>query len=178
MIAYHVFVTTADDYPSRREPYRKAHLERLMELRSRTLCVGGGPAPDGRSADVFYRVEQPGDITRLIEDDPYYTGGAWIAYRARSFSQFLEPWEFPPLVLDGSRRATIVEGEVTDPEMAAFALIEARGAGRMAFGGVFPDGQSLSLMRSADQAEAVAALEETGFWKPGTLRGRPLLHVL
>jgi uncharacterized protein len=178
MIAYHVFVTTVEDYPSRREPYRKAHLERLIELRSRALCVGGGPAPDGRSADVFYRVEQPGDITRLVEEDPYYAGGAWTAYRARSFSQFLEPWDVPSLALHGSRRVTLVEGETTDPEMAAFSLIEARGAGRMAFGGVFPDGQTLCLMRSADQAEAVAALGETGFWKLETLRGRPLLHVL
>ena len=178
VIVYHAGVTTAADYLTRREPHRTAHLERLTALRARGLCIGGGPAPDGLSADIFYRVEQPGDVTRLIEEDPYFTGGAWTAYRTRSFAQFLEPWELPPVVLDGSRLVTLVEGEAADPEMASFALIEARGAGRMAFGGFFPDGQTLALMRASDPDEAVASLGETGLWKPATLRGRPLLHVL
>ncbi len=137
MIVYHAGVTTAADYITRREPHRKAHLERLTALRARGLCIGGGPAPDGLSADIFYRVEQPGDVTRLIEEDPYFTGGAWTAYRTRSFAQC-----------------------------------------RMTFGGFFPDGQTLALMRTSDPDEAVASLGETGLWKPETLRGRPLLHVL
>lgn len=178
MIVSHVFITTVEDYPLRREPYRAAHLERLLALRARGLCVGGGPAPDGRTADILYRTEQPGDLTRLIEDDPYFTGGVWTAYSVRTFAQFLEPWEMPPPVLDGSRRVTLVEGETADVEMASFALIEARGAGEMAFGGFFPDGQTLCLMRSADPAHAVARLDETGLWKAGSLRGRPLLFVL
>jgi len=178
VIVYHVAVTTAADYPARREPHRTAHLDRLLALRAKGLCVGGGPAPDGRSADLFYRVDQPGDVTRLIEDDPYVTGGAWTNYEARSFSQFLEPWDLPPLVTDGSRRVTLVEGEAADVEMASFALIEARGAGRMAFGGFFPGGLTLALMRTSEPDEAVAQLRETGFWKPETLRGRSFLHVL
>ena len=178
MIVYHVAVRTVEDYPVRREPHRQAHIERLLALRARGLCVGGGPAPDGRSADIFYRTDQPADITRLVEEDPYFTGGVWIAYHPRTFSQFLEPWEPPPPVLDGSRRVTIVEGDTPDVEMASFALIEARGAGSMAFGGFFPGGQTLCLMRAADPADAVAELDATGLWNPGTLRGRPLLHVL
>ncbi len=178
MIVYHVAVTTAEDYLTRREPHRQAHLDRLLALRAKGLCLGGGPAPDGRSADLFYRVDQPEDVTRLIEDDPYTTGGAWTTYGARSFSEFLEPWELPPLVIDGSRRVTLVEGETADVEMASFALIEARGAGRMAFGGFFPGGLTLALMRAAEPDEAVAHLRETGLWKPETIRGRPLCHVL
>ncbi len=178
MIVSHVSIDTVEDYPVRREPHRAAHLERLVALRAGGLCVGGGPAPDGRTADVWYRTEQPGDLTRLIEEDPYVTGGVWTAYRVRTFTQFLEPWEVPPLVLDGSRRVTVVEGETADVEMASFALIEARGAGLMAFGGFFADGQTLCVMRSADPAPAIARLEETHFWTAGSLRGRPLLHVL
>ena len=178
MIVSHVAIETVEDYLVRREPHRAAHLERLVALRTRGLCVGGGPAPDGRTADVLYRTEQPGDLTRLIEEDPYVTGGVWIAYRVRTFSQFLEPWEVPPLVLDGSRRVTLVEGETPDVEMASFALIEARGAGRMTLGGFFPDGRTLCLMRASDPDEAVASLNDTGLWTPETLRGRPLLHVL
>ena len=102
----------------------------------------------------------------------------WTAYQPRTFSQFLEPWELLPPVLDGSRRVTIVEGRTADVEMASFALIEARGAGRMTFGGFFPDGETLCLMRDADPSLAVARLHETGLWTAGTLRGRSLLHVL
>src|SRR5436309_1933988 len=125
MIVCHVAFTAAPDYLTRREPHRRAHLERLMALRERGFCLGGGPAPDGAGADVFYRVEQPRDIARLVEEDPYFTGGAWTDYRPRSFSRFLEAWELPPLVIDGSRRVTVVEGEAADIEMASFALIEA-----------------------------------------------------
>ena len=178
MIVYHVGVTAADDYLTRREGHRSAHLERIIALRASGLCLGGGPAPDGRTADLFYRVEQPADVTRLVEEDPYYTGGVWKAYSAESFARFLEPWQMPPVVIDGSRRASVVEGLAADVEMASFALIEARGAGRMTLGGFFSDGRTLCLMRASDPEEAVASLRETGLWKPETLRGRPLLHVL
>jgi len=84
----------------------------------------------------------------------------------------------PPVVLDGSRQVTIVEGEAPDSEMASFALVEARGAGRMAFGGFFPGGSTWALMRSPDAELALADLEASGLWKPGSLTARPLLHVL
>jgi uncharacterized protein YciI len=178
VIVYHVAVTTADDYLRKREPHRKAHLERLTALRGHGLVIGGGPSPDGRGADVFYRVGQPDDLRRLVEEDPYFTGGVWAAYTPRSFAQFLEPWELPPLVVDGSRTVTVVEGVATDVEMASFALIEARGGGRMAFGGFFPGGDTLAVMRGDDAAKALAELSATGFWTAETLRARPLLHVL
>ncbi len=178
MIVYHVAVTTVADYAARREPHRGAHLDRLVALRERGLVVGGGPAPDGRTADLFYRVGQPADLARLVEEDPYFTGGAWTAYRSRTFSEFLEPWERPPVVTDGSRRACLVEGAAPDVEMASLALVEARGAGRLAFGGFFPGGETLAVMRLAEPSAAVDALAATGFWKPGTLRARPWLHVL
>jgi uncharacterized protein len=178
MIVYHVAIDTAGDYVARREPHRRAHLERLMGLRAQGLVIGGGPSPDGRGADIFYRVPQPDDLRRLVEEDPYFTGGAWAGYRSRSFAQFLEPWELPPLVTDGSRPVMIAEGVAPDVEMASFALIEARGAGRMAFGGFFPDGRTLALMCSPDAAEATGWLADTGLWAAETLTARPLLYVL
>jgi uncharacterized protein YciI len=178
VIVYHVAITTGDDYLQKREPHRKAHLERLMGLRSQGLVIGGGPTPDGRGADLFYRVEQPDHLRRLVEEDPYFTGGVWPTYSPRSFAQFLEPWELPPLVTDGSRRVTVVEGTTSDVEMASFALIEARGAGRMAFGGFFPGGETLALMRGEDAGKALDELRATGFWDAASLRARPLLHVL
>jgi uncharacterized protein YciI len=178
VIVYHVAVTTAEDYAARREPYRAAHLGRLSALRDHGLVVGGGPAPDGGRVDLFYRVGQPADLARLVEEDPYFTGRAWTAYQSRTFSEFLEPWERPPLVTDGSRQATLVEGTTAEVEMASFALIEARGNGRMAFGGFFPGGETLAVMRATDPAAAVGELAATGFWQAGTLRARPWLYVL
>ncbi len=178
MIVFHIAVTAADDYATRREAHRRAHLERLQGLRAAGILIGGGPAPDGRTADIFYRLQQPGQLKHAIEEDPYWTGGVWTGYEPRSFAQFVEPWELPPVVLDGSRRVTIVEGPVADHEMAQFALIELRGAGRLAFGGFFEGGGTLAVARTADPAQALAWLGDSGFWKPGTLTTRPLLHVL
>ena len=73
---------------------------------------------------------------------------------------------------------TLVEGLAPDVEMASFALIEARGAGRMAFGGFFPGGHTLALMRSPNEADALKELRDSGFWDPASLRARPLLYVL
>ena len=40
--------------------------------------------------------------------------------------------------------------------MAQFALIEMRGAGRVAFGGFFEDGGTLAIVKTADADEAAA----------------------
>jgi hypothetical protein len=178
MIVVHVAVTTSDDYLTRREPYRQAHIERLLALRGAGALIGGGPAPDGRTADLFYRLARPDELARLVEEDPYYARGAWTRYASRSFSTFVEPWEPVPVVLDGSRRVTIVEGPAAEPDMAEFALIELRGAGRLAFGGFLGGAETLAVVRSPDAAEAVGWLGETGFWALERLRARALFHVL
>jgi len=178
VIVSHVRITAADDYLERRAAHRAAHLERIVELRKRGFVIGGGPSPDGKTADLVYRSPQAGDLKRLVEEDPYWTGGVWKTWHSSDFAQFLEPWELPPVVTDGSRAVIIVEGEAPDVEMASFVLIEARGAGRMVFGGFFPGGLTWALMRSTEPDSILADLTETGFWKPGTLTTRPLLHVL
>src|SRR2546430_10965469 len=165
MIVFHVAITAAQDYATRREAYRRSHIERLQGLRAASILIGGGPAPDGTTADIFYRLQQPHQLKNAIEEDPYWTGGVWTRYEPRSFAQFVEPWEMVPVVLDGSRRATIVEGPAADHDMAQFALIEMRGGGRLAFGGFFEGGQTLALVKSADPAEALRWFAETGFWK-------------
>jgi predicted lysophospholipase L1 biosynthesis ABC-type transport system permease subunit len=48
----------------------------------------------------------------------------------------------------------------------------------MAFGGFFPGGATWALMRSPDADIALADLEASGLWKPGSLTTRSLLHVL
>ncbi len=178
MIVFHVAVSTADDYVARREPHRRMHLERLQGLRAAGIVVGGGPAPDGRGVDMFYRLQQPAQVKSVVEEDPYFVGGAWTGYAPRSFTHFVEPWEQVPLVLDGSRVATIVEGTAVDPDMAEFALIEARGAGRLAFGGFFDGARTLAVLKTPRADEAIGWLADTGFWTKDGLSARSWLYVL
>ena len=67
---------------------------------------------------------------------------------------------------------------MNEHDMAQFAMIEMRGAGRLAFGGFFEDGGTLAIAKTADPAEAVRWFAETSFWKPDALTTRPWLHVL
>jgi hypothetical protein len=178
MIVFHVAIVTVEDYAAKREPHRRAHIERLQGLRALGILIGGGPAPDGRSADLVYRLQRPEQLVNAIEEDPYWAGGVWTGYAPRSFAQFVEPWEQPPVVLDGSRPATIVEGPTADHDMAQFALIEMRGQGRLAFGGFFEDRRTWALARTADAGEARDWFSATGFWAAEALATRPFLHVL
>jgi uncharacterized protein YciI len=178
VIVFHVAITTHPDYLAKREPHRQAHIARLAGLRQGGAVIGGGPAPDGASVDLVYRLQQPAQLKLVIEEDPYWVGGAWTGYRERSFTEFVEPWQLPPIVLDGSRRVTVVEGRMNDPDMAQFVMIELRGAGRLVLGGAFPDGATLGMMKTEDAAEAARWFADTGFWMPESLTARPLLHVL
>ena len=178
MIVFHVDIATAPDYLAKREPHRRPHIERLAGLRELGAVIAGGPAPDGSRVEMVYRLQQPAQLKPAIEEDPYWLAGAWTGYRERSFTEFIEPWQLPPIVLDGSRAVTVVEGRMSDPDMAQFVMIEMRGAGRLVVGGSFGDGSTLGLMKTADAAQASAWFAETGFWTPESLVTRPLLHVL
>ncbi len=178
MIVFHVVITAAEDYATRREPHRRQHLHRIEGLRAAGAVIGGGPAPDGRTADLVYRLQKPEHLKLVVEEDPYWTAGVWTAYAAQSFREFVEPWELPPVVVDGSRQATIVEGPALDRDMAQFALIELRGGGRLGFGGFLESGEMWALCRTADAAEALGWFKEAGFWDAARLSARPLLHVL
>jgi uncharacterized protein YciI len=178
VIVYHVAIATADDYLTRREPHRQASFEYLMGLRAHGMMIAAGPALDGRSCDLFCRVQQPRDVDRLVEGSPLFIDGLWTGYAARSFAQFLEPWELPAPRPDETRLATLVEGATPDVEMASFVFIEERGAGRLLFVGFFPDGSSLAFTTLADPAAATAALEGSGLFTAGSLRARPLLHIV
>ena len=178
MIVYQIAITPVADYVARREPHRRAHIERLQGLRAAGILLGGGPSPDGTRVDLVYRLQRPDQIKHAIEEDPYWMGGAWTKYEPRSFAQFVEPWEMVPIVLDGSRTVTIVEGPVAEHDMAQFALIEMRGAGRLHLGGFFENGDTWALARTADAAEARRWFTESGFWKDDALTTRPFLHVL
>jgi uncharacterized protein YciI len=178
VIVFHVAVTAAPDYQTKREAHRREHIARLQGLRANSILIGAGPAPDGTTGDIFYRLQQPWQVKPAMEEDPYWIGGVWTKYEPRSFSHFIEPWELVPVVLDGSRTATIVEGPVADLDMAQIALVEMRGAGKLAFGGILEGGHTLVVMKTADADTAKGALAETGFWDTGNLTARSFFWVL
>lgn len=176
MIVSHVSFACGSDYVARRREHREALLHQLLGWRAQGVFIGGGPAPDGRTADAFFRTGQPSELEALIAENEFWRAGLWTGYTPRSFKEFVEPWQLPPV--DESRHATIVEGPTADHEMAQFALIEMRGAGQLAFGGFFEGGETLALVRTAEPEEARAWLAETGFWASDRLTTRPLIHVL
>ena len=180
MIVFHVAIATHPEYLTRREPHRRAHIERLAGLRQVGAVIGGGPAPDGSRVEIVYRLQQPAQLKPAIEEDPYWVGGAWTAYRERSFSEFVEPWRLPEIVLDGSRRVTVVEGQMSDPDMAQFVMIEMRGAGRLVFGGAFEGGAThvgVSFFAGFPDRPATAANETTGeALPPPTVASRSTSH--
>lgn len=178
MTVYHATIATSEDYVERRAKHRSAHLERILGLRTRGFVVAGGPAPDGRTAEIFYRGQQPSDVNRLIEEDPYYLAGVWKTYNLRAFTEFVDPLESPPLIIDGSRRVALVEGTAREVDSAKFAFTRLRGAGRLGFGGFFEGKGTLALLTTANAAEALGWLEETGFWEKGSLTARSFLYVL
>ena len=179
MTVVHVRFTCSDDYVVRREPVRHAHIERLERLRSAGALVAGGPAPDGRSAELFYRVPDQRALRTIVEEDPYHIVGGWTAYVAREYETFVDPWDAEPtIVLDGSRPALVVEGPTADRDMGQLALVQLRGAARIVFGGFLRDGSTVAVARTADPDEAIGWLTDTGSWKADDLTTRAWLYTI
>lgn len=155
---------------------RDTHHAQLEAWRAAGYLIGLGTAPDGRSAELVCRLARAEQLDRLWAEDHLAARGLWTGGTVRSFTVFVEPWELPPP--DPARQAVVVEGPVLEADLAQFALIELRGTGRMAFGGLFAGGGTWALLRTADPVEAVGWLGETGMWAPAALAARPLGWLL
>jgi len=173
---YHVHFTCAPDYMARRLPFRPAHLKQLGALRDEARVVAGGPEPDGTAANIFYRVADRAELTRLLEDNEFNRAGLFTANHPRAFSEFLDPIDRPPL--DAGLEAAIVEGTPTDRASARAGLAALQRDGRVAFGGFFEDGAGLAVVRSSSLDEAVHWLIEAGGWKESDLRPRSWSQTL
>ena len=67
----------------------------------------------------------------------------------------------------------------TEPERFAVDLVcRARQPGDLATLVFFADGSSLALMTLVEPAAALAALDASGLFTPGSLRTRPLVHFV
>src|SRR5262249_58067292 len=91
MIVLHVAIATSADYVTRREPHRRAHIERLGGLRAAGAVIGGGAAPHGKRVDLVYRLQRPDQLKPAIEEDPYWRAGARAAHPPRRLPNLLQP---------------------------------------------------------------------------------------
>jgi len=164
MTIYHVHFTCAPDYNARRLPFRPAHLAQLASLREHARVVAGGPEPDGTAANIFYRVADRAELSRLLAENEFQRAGLFIGHHVRAFTDFLEPIDRPPL--DAGLKTTLVEGAARDHATARATLIALRALGQVAFGGFLEDGTALAVVRSASPDEAVAWLTDRGGWGP------------
>src|SRR5262245_48501354 len=120
MPIYHVHFVCAPDYNARRLPFRPAHLKQLAGLREQGRVVAGGPEPDGTAAHIFYRVTEGGELARLLQENEFNRAGLFSASQPRTFAEFLEPLDLPPL--DAGLASTIVQGAVADRPAAHSGL--------------------------------------------------------
>src|SRR2546430_5375596 len=99
MIVYHVAITAAADYATRREAYRRSHIERLQGLRAAGILICGGPAPPGQTAHIFYPLPQPGERKNTIREGPHRGGGVRTRHQPRSLPPVVRPWGVGPFGL-------------------------------------------------------------------------------
>jgi hypothetical protein len=118
----------------------------------------------------------------MVEEDPYWQHGAWTAFAVREFNTFSAPREAVPVVLDGSRVATIVEGSSSVDAIAlAKALSVLVNQAKAAhFGGVLvQEGRFLALLREPQTAAALElARTRIPGCDPASLAATPFLYAL
>jgi len=73
---YLLFYERSEDYMTRREPFREAHLRLAWEASERGELVLGGPlASPSDLAVLLFRGESPEAAERFAMADPYVTNG-------------------------------------------------------------------------------------------------------
>ncbi len=87
MPKYVVIGTYTEDAVTTREPDRAAHLARLQVLKDEGKGVTIGPTKDVTKLFAILEVEGEEEARRLIEEDPYWTGGIWTAYELHEWIQ-------------------------------------------------------------------------------------------
>ncbi len=87
MAKYVVIGTYTEDAVGKREPYRAEHLSRLQALKDEGKVVTIGPTKDVKMLFGVLEVEDEAEARRLIEEDPYWTGGIWTGYELHEWIQ-------------------------------------------------------------------------------------------
>jgi uncharacterized protein YciI len=190
MIVVHLAAVNSPEYFSHRqrvlarnlpgaeygETYRAAHIGRCLAMRH--VVLAAGPSPDGKRADVFYRVENLGELDALLRDDPYIHGRIWVDYAVHAFDEFLGPLGRVAPCFDGSRKVTAIEGDVVDAGHAIASLESIQREGKLVCGGLFAGNRGLVWINAADSTEAKDRVGDGGGWARDTLSSRAMVWVL
>jgi len=86
MAHYILFYDYVEDMAERRAPHREAHLARLNEWRDAgRITMAGALGKPPRGAAIVFDVEDPGEVERFADEDPYARAGLVTGRR-------VEPW--------------------------------------------------------------------------------------
>lgn len=96
---YILFYDLVDDYISRREPFRAAHLEKIREARERgELVMAGALASPADGAVFVFRGSTARTASQFAVSDPYVTNGLVTSFRVREWATVIGDGAEPPAV--------------------------------------------------------------------------------
>ncbi|ERT06116.1 YCII-related domain protein [Lyngbya aestuarii BL J] len=87
MPKYLLFGTYCDHVLSKREPYRKAHLEGIKKQKEAGIVVTICPTQDLTKVFGIYEAENEEIVRQLIESDVYWLNGIWTEYEVKEWIQ-------------------------------------------------------------------------------------------
>ena len=83
LLIYHV----ADDYVSRRAPFREEHLRLAQEAHKRgEVVLGGALADPADQALIVFRCADPSTVEAFVNQDPYVRNGLVKRWEIRPWS--------------------------------------------------------------------------------------------
>jgi uncharacterized protein YciI len=95
---YLLFYDVVDDYVTRRQPHRAAHLEYAQPFVERgELILGGALAEPVDGAVLLFRGETPAVAHSFAASDPYVTQGLVTRWRVRPWTTVIGPQAAMPL---------------------------------------------------------------------------------
>jgi uncharacterized protein YciI len=95
---YLLFYDVVDDYVTRRQPHRAAHLEYAQPFVERgELILGGALADPIDGAVLLFRGETPGLAQSFAASDPYVVQGLVTRWRVRRWTTVIGPDAAMPL---------------------------------------------------------------------------------
>ena len=82
-----VFGEYCEDAISKREPFRKEHLNRLASLKDRNILVTLGPTKCTKYLFGIFNAKDKNELRVLIEDDIYWKEGIWSSFEIHAWIQ-------------------------------------------------------------------------------------------
>ena len=84
-----VFGKYCEDAISKREPFRKQHLNRLGNLKDRNILVTLGPTKCTKYLFAIFNANSENELREIIEKDIYWQEGIWISIEIYPWVQAL-----------------------------------------------------------------------------------------